>query len=138
MLEQLKSWFRDRYSSQRYPSDDELPPIVVPNRRKSDLRETRAHVHNGETLTPTVEKETTSRCSEDGETSQDGETRIESLGPGKNVLIRKKYVREDSGAHEALTILDDDLVDSSEVSGIDPYNTGGFDRSKNWDNRFRK
>jgi hypothetical protein len=64
--------------------------------------------------------------------------KIESNGPGKNVLIRNKYVREDTGTHETLKILDDSLVDSGEESGIDPYNTGGFDRSKNWDKRFGK
>ena len=64
--------------------------------------------------------------------------KIEDAGPGKNVLIRNKYVREDTGTHETLKILDDSLVDSGEETGIDPYNTGGFDRSKNWNNRFRK
>ena len=63
---------------------------------------------------------------------------IDSLGPGKNVLIRNKYVREDTGTHETLKILDDSLVDSGEEPGIDPYNTGGFDRSRNWDKRFGK
>ena len=63
---------------------------------------------------------------------------IESNGPGKNVLIRNKFIREDTGTHETLTILDDSLVDSGEESGLDPYNTGGFDRSKNWDRRFSK
>ena len=47
---------------------------------------------------------------------------IDSLGPGKNVLIRNRYVREDTGTHETLKILDDDLVDSGEEAGIDPYN----------------
>lgn len=56
----------------------------------------------------------------------------------QNVLIRNKYVREDTGTHETLKILDDSLVDSGEESGIDPYNTGGFDRSRNWESRFRK
>ena len=63
---------------------------------------------------------------------------IEDAGPGKNVLIRNKYVREDTGTHETLKILDDSLIDTGEETGIDPYNTGGFDRSKNWNNRFRK
>ena len=63
---------------------------------------------------------------------------IEDGGPNKNVLIRNKYVREDTGTHETLKILDDTLVDTGEETGIDPYNTGGFDRSKNWNNRFRK
>ena len=64
--------------------------------------------------------------------------RIESLGPGKNVLIRSKYVREDTGTHETLKIVDDSLADSGSEAGFDPYNTGGFDRSKNWDKRFGK
>ena len=63
---------------------------------------------------------------------------IEDQGPGKNVLIRNKYVREDTGTHETLKILDDSIVDSGEEQGIDPYNTGGFDRSRNWDKRFGK
>ena len=42
------------------------------------------------------------------------------------------------GTHETLTLLDDSLVDSGEETGLDPYNTGGFDRSKNWDRRFGK
>ena len=63
---------------------------------------------------------------------------VESQGPGKNVLIRNPYVREETGTHETLKILDDSIVDSGEETGIDPYNTGGFDRSKKWDQRFRK
>lgn len=55
-------------------------------------------------------------------------------GPGKNVLIRNKYIREDSGTHETLKIVDDSLLDSDDEFGLDPYNTGQFDRSKSWDN----
>lgn len=62
---------------------------------------------------------------------------VESTGPGKNVLIRNKYVREDTGTHETLKILDDSMVDGGDEDGIDPYNSGEFDRSKNWDKRFR-
>lgn len=62
---------------------------------------------------------------------------IGDAGPGKNVLIRNKFVREDTGTHETLKILDESLIDSGEADGIDPYNTGRFDRSKNWNNRFR-
>jgi hypothetical protein len=64
--------------------------------------------------------------------------KIEDGGPGKNVLVRNKYVREDTGTHETLTIIDDTLVDDEEA-GLDPYNTGRFDRSKSWDSsRSRK
>ncbi len=52
-------------------------------------------------------------------------------------LIRNRYVREDTGTHETLTILDDSMIDSGEEPGFDPYNTGDFDRSKNWERRFR-
>ena len=63
--------------------------------------------------------------------------KLDELGPGKNVLIRNKFVREDTGTHDTLKILDDSMIESDEETGIDPYNTGRFDRSKNWDTRFR-
>jgi hypothetical protein len=49
-----------------------------------------------------------------------------------------KPAQKDTGTHDSLEILDDSLVDPDEEAGIDPYNTGGFDRSKNWNNSFRK
>mgnify|MGYP001812149233 CR=1 FL=1 len=67
------------------------------------------------------------------------EGRIDSGGPGKNILRKRKFVREDSGTHDSLSILDESDDDQDRDSeGIDPYNTGQFDRSKNWDKRFRK
>jgi len=56
----------------------------------------------------------------------------------KNAATRNQYIREETSTHETLTILDSSLPDPDEEKGIDPYNTGGFDRSKNWNNRFRK
>ncbi len=65
--------------------------------------------------------------------------KIEDGGPGKNVLVRNKYIREDTGTHETLTIVDDSLLEDDEDGGLDPYNTGRFDRSKSWDSsRSRK
>ena len=58
-------------------------------------------------------------------------------GPGKNVLIRK-FVREETGTHDTLKILDQSALESDEGPGIDPYNTGRFDRAKSWETRFRK
>jgi hypothetical protein len=63
--------------------------------------------------------------------------RIEEAGPGKNVLIRNKFIREDTGTHETLMILDDSVIDTKEEEGIDPYNSGQFDRSRNWDKRSK-
>ena len=71
------------------------------------------------------------------ETDAQIDTVVEDGGPGKNVLIRNKYVREETGTYETLKILDDSMIDSGEETGIDPYNTGDFDRSRNWDKRFR-
>ena len=59
-------------------------------------------------------------------------------GPGKNVLIRNRYVREDSGTHDTLKILDDSILETDETQGFDPYNTGRFDRAKSWSTRSRK
>ncbi len=64
--------------------------------------------------------------------------RIEDGGPGKNVLVRNKYLREDSGTHDNLKIVDDTAQESDQEDGLDPYNTGRFDRSKNWQFRTRK
>ena len=65
--------------------------------------------------------------------------RIADGGPGKNVLVRNKYVREDTGTHETLKILDESLLKGDEEFGADPYNTGRFDRSESWNSlRSRK
>ena len=61
--------------------------------------------------------------------------KIDDLGPGKNVLIRNKYLREDTGTHETLKILDDSIIETDEEEGMDPYNSGEFDRSRNWEKR---
>ena len=62
----------------------------------------------------------------------------ESPGPGKHPPARRKFVREETGTHETLKILDDSIIESPQDDGADPYNTGGFDRSKSWDKRFSK
>lgn len=73
----------------------------------------------------------------DFDSSLDGQ--IDSAGPGKNVLKRRKMLRDETSTHETLTIIDESAEESrSDKEGIDPYNTGQFDRSKNWDKRFRK
>lgn len=60
-------------------------------------------------------------------------------GPGKNVLVRNQFVREESGTHETLKILDSSLLaEEEEAGGIDPYNTGRFDRAKSWEFLSRK
>jgi hypothetical protein len=64
--------------------------------------------------------------------------RVQAPDAHKKAPARHQYIREETSTHETLTILDSSLPDPDEENGIDPYNTGGFDRSKNWNNRFRK
>ena len=121
MLKNLKKWLQGK-SPQKMA------------RRKDDLRRSGTFVspapkHVGE---PAEEPEP-----EVVDIDEDLDGTVEEVGPGKNVLIRNKYVREETGTYETLKILDDSMVDSGEETGIDPYNTGDFDRSKNWDKRFR-
>jgi len=122
MMERIKNWLRDYFSageptppqSLRKTGNFKTPNPAPPNKH---IREPDPEIV---AIDPGV----------------DGT--IESLGPGKNVLIRTRFVREDTGTHETLKILDDSIIDTGEETGIDPYNTGGFDRSKKWDQRFRK
>jgi hypothetical protein len=122
MFKRLKNWFSGK-------PDEKEPP------QSSALSRTGSHV----APRPKVVQQKVPRKQPEAVVKDENIAgRIESIGPGKNVLIRNKYVREDTGTHETLKILDDSLVDSGEEAGIDPYNTGGFDRSKNWDKRFGK
>ena len=122
MLERLKKLLKSRSSG-----DAERPPVDM----------TRSGQHRSPK--PAAPKPRVPRpAPEFVDADEEIVGRVDSQGPGKNVLIRNRYVREDTGTHETLKILDDDLVDSGEEAGIDPYNTGGFDRSRNWDRRFRK
>jgi len=63
--------------------------------------------------------------------------RIETAGPGKNVLVSNGDGVDDTGARETLRLFDDAPLDPNEPMGIDPYNSGEFDRSRHWDTRFR-
>ena len=122
MFERLKNWLKTRFS-------DEEPTLA------EDLRMTGAHNAAPPVRTPPkVPRPDPEFVATDEELSTD----VESNGPGKNVLIRNKFVREDTGTHETLKIIDDSIVETGEETGIDPYNTGEFDRSKNWDRRFGK
>jgi len=121
MMERLKNWLKDRISA-----GDPAPP--------RDLRVTGSFqaapdkpVKNSRRSNP-----------ESVEVDSSLHNAVESQGPDKNVLIRNRYVREETGTHETLKILDDSMVETGEEPGIDPYNTGGFDRSRKWDQRFRK
>lgn len=119
MMQGLKSWFKGRFSAV------ETPP---PARNTGTYRQRLA----------AAEKSVDQSSQDPGVEVDPPHGQIESLGPGKNVLVQNPYVREDLGTHETLKIVDRSLVEEDQEGGIDPYNTGKFDKSRKWDRQFRK
>lgn len=127
MIGRLKHWFDHNFSADK--ASEPAKPVD-----KSVVNRALKRPHKQQTaIRPTAPD-----AAEPVELDPHVEGKIEDLGPGKNVLIRNKYVREDAGTHDSLKILDDSLLETDEESGMDPYNSGKFDRPKNWDSRFRK
>lgn len=120
MMDKIIAWLTNRTSA-----DDQAQPVNMRNTGAHTVSRPKKPVRPSPTANVLKMEATES-------------LQIEDAGPSKNRLIRNKYVREDTGTHETLKILDDSIFDSDEESGIDPYNTGGFDRSKNWRNRYSK
>lgn len=114
MIEKFKRWLEERRSP------EERPATRQPRAMKSQPH--------------TLGRQFTQAKNDD----RSGESVGTPQAPEDESLVRKKFLREDTGTHETFTILDDSLSDSGDETGIDPYNTGAFDRSKTWDRRFRK
>jgi hypothetical protein len=128
MMNRLTNWLKSRIS----PKKESTRPNLV--QTGAHLRQTGSHIRPKKT---TPKQAVPRRQPEYVDLDPHIAGQIQDNGPGKNVLIRNKYVREDTGTHETLKILDDSIIDTEEVEGIDPYNTGQFDRSKNWDKRLK-
>ena len=127
-MKRLFNWARNKVAAEQPPSHKDL------GRTGAYMLKSGAH-----RLQPTVGPAQAARKSKPDLVRLDPhvEGTLDDLGPGKNVFVRKKYVREDSGTHDTLKILDESVIDADDDIGIDPYNTGQFDRSRNWDKRFR-
>lgn len=117
-LNRFLKWLGQRLFAQPQPEAPDLPQAAVPVRP------------------PAQRKAAKSPALVRFKPTMNGE--IDDGGPGKNVLIRNKMVREDTGTHDTLKILDESMLESDEEFGIDPYNTGRFDRAKSWERRSRK
>ena len=50
---------------------------------------------------------------------------------------RSQQTGSDTDRLPTLSLLDDAGPQSGSSAGFDPYNTGDFDRSRNWERRFR-
>ena len=129
MINRLTKWIKSKIPLKKEPERPNLVQAAV------NLRQTGSHNIQPKRSTP--KQAVPRRQPEFVDLNPHTEGRIEDNGPGKNVLIRNKYVREDTGTHETLKIIDDSIIDTEEAEGIDPYNTGQFDRSKHWDKRFK-
>ena len=128
MMNRLTNWLRSKISPKKQPK---RPNLVQTG---AHLRQTGSHIRPKKT---TPKQAVPRRQPEYVDLDPQVAGKIQDNGPGKNVLIRNKYVREDTGTHETLKIIDDSIIDTEEGEGIDPYNTGQFDRSKNWDKRLK-
>jgi len=128
-MKNLFTWLKQKLSPEEYADDpySRRPPPRVSAIPKPKKR----------TVAP-AKKAPLPPVLDDYEYASDSPGRIDDGGPGKNVLIRNRYLREDTGTHETLKILDDSILESDETPEFDPYNTGRFDRSKSWDAPSRK
>jgi hypothetical protein len=127
-------FLKNLFSDNRKPARREPMDIL----RKSGTYPKQSRVP---TATPPTLRKADSATRRDGSANEEIVVRkpvIADGGPGKNVLQRTRFVREDTGTHETLKIVDDLATNSDDESGIDPYNTGQFDRSKSWDKHFKK
>ena len=125
MIENLKAWLKQRFSGA-----EPTPPPSLMNTGSYRQRLVAKDRPSPPTEPPRVSQPDADDLPVHGT--------IESLGPGKNVYVQNPYVREDLGTHDLLKIMDESLVDGEEPDGIDPYNTGRFDKSRKWDQQFRK
>ncbi len=127
-MKRFFNWLANLFSTQAAPPRREL------TQSGSHLRQTGSQVKPGNAP---VRQAVPQRQPEFVNLDPQFAGRIVDSGPGKSVLVGSKFVRQDSGTHETLTILDDSIALNDDDVGTDPYDTGDFDRSKNWDKRFR-
>lgn len=122
-MKRFLTWFRQKMSGGDEPS--------------VDLRRTGSRINPARPV-PIQPQKTAAKQPEMINPSDDLAYSIEDGGPGKNVLKRNRLIREDTGTHDNLRILDVAFPQSDDEDGFDPYNTGRFDRTKSWNGRSLK
>ena len=121
MIKRLINWFKGDAAAETGRSAQQRRRVSV-----------HASLHARATPSPAVRPQSAIR-----ELGAGFEGRIENAGPGKNVLVSNGDAVDDTGARETLRLFDEAPLDPNEPMGIDPYNSGEFDRSRHWDTRFR-
>ena len=105
--------------------------------KDAGVRQTEARIASGKR--PLTKKTPARAQPETLEFSPRNPGSVSDGGPGTNVSMRSRYIREETGTHETLKIVDDSVFDSDDdESQFDPYNTGQFDRANSWNRSPRK
>ncbi len=122
MIEVFKKLFQgsdEPTQDLRQSGANRLPTVRRSDRRKSDRRD--------------QPEQTVRQAPRQVQVEPKVAGRVDSRGP-MNVLVQNKY-QQDTEATNTLRILDESMLDSDDEAGNDPYNSGSFDRSKNWEKR---
>ena len=105
--------------------------------KDADLRQTEARIASGKQ--PPTKKTPARAQPETLEFPPGNPGSVSDGGAEKNVSMRSRYIREETGTHETLKIVDDSVFETDDdESHFDPYNTGQFDRSNSWNRGPRK
>ena len=116
---------KDNPSAQEYPRSRSSARIVqIPPRHRSNL------------LTQAPQAESDPVGVDDAEPEAAFVSGIEEIGPGKTVL-RSSYLLDPRNVDPSLTLADTPVSGDAD-SDFDPYNSGQFDRSRNWSRHPRK
>lgn len=133
IMQRILSWIGNRFSREQTAPAAQMNPAASPLRQALRPPAKRQMQVEDSSLVEASKKNSDNLVKLKPEMSG----RIENAGPGKNVLVQNKYHTETTGTHDKLKIIDDTLLSGEDTGGIDPYNTGKFDRSANW-SRLRK
>ena len=129
MLRQLLTWLENRLGHRDPIADtdlrDRLPAVQS------------AQLSPGPTLSPPLSTTPAPRPA-DAAPRAVPESADDADGPAQVIPLGDRIIREDTGTHETLKILDESTLGTYEDQGIDPYNSGRFDRSRTWDRRNGK
>ena len=129
MIRFIKKWFKGGDEPrQALPTQDirqsganRLPTVRRGDRRKNDRRD--------------QPEQTVRQAPRQVRVEPNVAGRVDDRGP-VNVLVQNKYQKDDEGTN-TLRILGESTLDSMDEAGNDPYNSGSFDRSKNWEKQKR-
>lgn len=116
------------------PQKPAQPNLRMTNRH---LRETQVRRRTS-AMRPQPETAAVKKVADEVDADTELGSKIIDGGPGKNILVTNRNLRDNSGVFASLSIVDADNGAAAAGDGFDPYNTGRFDRSANWSKHARK